>query len=162
MDNTGDTAKRRANTSKSCKPWTISLIKACVSINEPLGERVAPGRTAHHPSWYMARQASVCFSSKRILARFSKCSPQMTGKIAFKLDFKCSNLFIYIIQYCKWTRQFLWEMASLPRSCSMSRHATLPPTRRIHKTAARETKKWPIAYRSERLQSSKSLKAIFY
>ena len=46
------------------------------------------GRTAHHPSWHTARQVSVCLSFKRILAKFFKCSPQMMGQIAFKLDFK--------------------------------------------------------------------------
>ena len=30
----------------------------------------------------------MCLSFKQILARFSNCSPQMTGQITFKFDFK--------------------------------------------------------------------------
>ena len=38
------------------------------------------------PFWHMVREVSVILSFKRILARFSNCSPQMTGQITFKLD----------------------------------------------------------------------------
>ena len=49
-------------------------------------------RTAHHPSWHMVRQVSVCLSFKQILTRFSKCSPQMMGQITFKFNFKFPKL----------------------------------------------------------------------
>ena len=38
----------------------------------------------------------MCLSFKRILARFSKCSSQMTGQNSFKLDFKFFNFYINI------------------------------------------------------------------
>ena len=53
---------------------------------------ICPGRTAHHPSCHMKRQVSESLSFKQILARFSKCSPQMTGQILFKFDFKFPTL----------------------------------------------------------------------
>ena len=48
---------------------------------------ICPERTAHHPFCHMERQLSECLSFKQILARFLKCSPQMTGQILFKFDF---------------------------------------------------------------------------
>ena len=45
---------------------------------------ICPGRTAHHLSCHMERQLSECLSFKQVLARFSKCSAQMTGQILFK------------------------------------------------------------------------------
>ena len=61
-----------------------------------LNKRTSPrnsssGRTAYHPSWYLMRQVSVSLRFKQILARFSKCSPQMTDQITFKFDFKFST-----------------------------------------------------------------------
>ena len=66
------------------------------------------GRTANHPSWNMVRQVSVYLSFKRILARFPKCSLQMTDRDSFKFDFNFSNLVIFIIPSSTWTSH--WEI----------------------------------------------------
>ena len=74
-------------------------------------------RTAHHPSWHMVRHIGVCLSFQQILARFLKCSPQMTGQS------------IYIIQYCTWT--WRWEINSSKR---------LPEALRSHENSAKHTR----------------------
>ena len=85
--------------SKNCTQFEInSVFNEGPCLKKCTSRRMScSGRTAHHPSWHMVRQASVCLSFKQIVARFSKCFPQMTGQIAFKFHFKFSNLLIYII-----------------------------------------------------------------
>ena len=77
---------------------TLFSTKACVSIKELLRKWAA--QEGPHIILF-AVWWGRCF--KQILARFTKCSSQMTGQISLKFDLKFP-----IIQWCTWTSR--WEI----------------------------------------------------